>query len=510
MTLNPTDNWGRSDLGARLEWLVVKDRANRLAVLLTSTVATALLVSACSGAEDESGRDFVVDPAKGRFDPAGVYVIGHVGGSIAYRVVVSPDAPESLVAGIPASARHWVVRPTDGRLVYEKSGELAVFEPDPGPVTRIDKDFWNYPSFANRNDPELDDWGCTGQAKNVGPIWTDPDGNIAYRCTREEEQPTLYVADGETIELQNEGILIALGSEGRALTYVDRGGKRQLLIEDGDGEVPVRTEWPLRPYTARSDSEGFLAAMGPWNLDQNPRRIGDLVRVRYDGSSEHKARYGGWPSSYEFEFERKFALAADGTLYAVATRRKAKATDTKYGALLRFKTDGGRAEVLWDDQAAEPLKSLRLVSGAGDPPPPPPSPSPEEPSVPEDARPAKELIDVYIAYEQVFDPTVAELYTDDAVITNLRHYPTGQSRKMRLPAAEYKKLVRATMPLAAARNDTSTYSDFKYEVLDSGRVRITAQRYSTLKDYTTPITWLVVRGEADIWWIAEEHSESRP
>ena len=317
----------------------------------------------------------MVDPAKGRFDPAGVYVFGHVGPSRSYRVVVSPDAPGSLVGGIPASALAYVVRPSDGRLVYQAVGEVAVFEPDPGPISRVNKDFWNYPSFADRNDPEVDDWGCTGQAKNVGPIWTDPDGNIAYRCTNEEEQTTLYVAGGETLVLRDEGILLALGSEGRALIFTGPAGARRLMIQGPDGAVPVRSGWAALPYAARSDSEGFLVAFGTWGLDKNPRRIGDLVRVRYDGSSETRALYGGWPSGYKLDLlplasEPEFALAADGTLYAVATRREAR--DAKFGALLRFKTDGGRAEVLWDDRAKEPVQNLRLVSGAGDPPPHPP------------------------------------------------------------------------------------------------------------------------------------------
>src|SRR5262245_27678728 len=76
---------------------------------------------------------------------------------------------------------------------------------------------------------------------------------------------------------------------------------------------------------------------------------------------------------------------------------------------------------------------------------------------------AKKLFDRYVALEHAFDPAMADLYDDNAVIKNRRTYPTGQVRELSLPAPKYKELIRASMPAAKARGDKSTYSDCTYE-----------------------------------------------
>jgi hypothetical protein len=82
-------------------------------------------------------------------------------------------------------------------------------------------------------------------------------------------------------------------------------------------------------------------------------------------------------------------------------------------------------------------------------------------------------------------------------------------REVTLPAPQYKKLIRASMPLAKARNDTSSYSDVQYAEAD-GRVRITATRFSNLKKYSSPISLLVGPGPGGTWLIYEELGESQP
>src|SRR5688500_4725614 len=71
---------------------------------------------------------------------------------------------------------------------------------------------------------------------------------------------------------------------------------------------------------------------------------------------------------------------------------------------------------------------------------------------------AQALFKVYEDEEGRFDPAVADLYADDAVIRNKRTYPDGQVREMTLPAPKYRELLRAAMPLAKQRGDTSRYS----------------------------------------------------
>lgn len=121
---------------------------------------------------------------------------------------------------------------------------------------------------------------------------------------------------------------------------------------------------------------------------------------------------------------------------------------------------------------------------------------------------AAELFERYTTLERAFDPAVAELYSDDAYIENTRTYPTGEQRRLVVPAPRYKELIRRAMPLAAARQDRSTYSEITFKV-EGERVRIRALRHSHLKDHTSPIELLVGPGP-DRWLIYEEISQSVP
>lgn len=122
---------------------------------------------------------------------------------------------------------------------------------------------------------------------------------------------------------------------------------------------------------------------------------------------------------------------------------------------------------------------------------------------------AEQLWNRYVALEAAFDPAVADLYADDAVIRNRRTYPTGEVREATVPAAQYKLLVRQAIPLAKEKNDVSRYSGCTYAA-EAARVRIVCARFSVLKNYTAPISVLVGPGPGGGWLIFEELSESRP
>jgi hypothetical protein len=122
---------------------------------------------------------------------------------------------------------------------------------------------------------------------------------------------------------------------------------------------------------------------------------------------------------------------------------------------------------------------------------------------------AEQLWNRYVALEAAFDPAVADLYADDAVIRNRRTYPTGEVREATVPAAQYKVLIRQAIPLAKAQNDISRYSGCTYAAAGP-RVRIACARFSTLKNYTSSISLLVGPGPDGTWLIFEESSESRP
>jgi hypothetical protein len=122
---------------------------------------------------------------------------------------------------------------------------------------------------------------------------------------------------------------------------------------------------------------------------------------------------------------------------------------------------------------------------------------------------ARAIFAKYVALEHAFDPAVADLYSDDALIRNKRTYPTGQVREVTLPAPQYKALMRTAMPLAKVRGDTSEYSDCTYMAEVRG-VRIKCKRFSNLKKYTSPISLLVAPASTGRWHILEELSESQP
>ncbi len=119
---------------------------------------------------------------------------------------------------------------------------------------------------------------------------------------------------------------------------------------------------------------------------------------------------------------------------------------------------------------------------------------------------ATEIFTAYESRERSFDPSVADLYCDTALIRITRKYPDGQIRVMELPAPRYKELIRQLMSLAKKRGDLNKYSDVHYSQ-DGESVRITASRYSVLKDYTTPISILVGPCTGGDLAIIEEISE---
>jgi hypothetical protein len=122
---------------------------------------------------------------------------------------------------------------------------------------------------------------------------------------------------------------------------------------------------------------------------------------------------------------------------------------------------------------------------------------------------AKRLFKRYVALGQAFDPAVADLYSDEALIENRRRYPSGEVKTLTLPAPKYKELIRAAMPAAKARGDRNTYSDVRYAIEGQG-VRIVAKRFSELKKYSSPLSLLVKRDAKSAWLIYEERSESQP
>lgn len=122
---------------------------------------------------------------------------------------------------------------------------------------------------------------------------------------------------------------------------------------------------------------------------------------------------------------------------------------------------------------------------------------------------ARKLFAEYVSRYHDFDPSVADLYSDRALVQNKRTYPDGTVRELTLPATRYKELVRAAMPLARSRNDRSRYNDPVF-VEEPAGVRISITRFSALKKHTSPLSLLVGPDESGTWLVLEEKSASIP
>jgi hypothetical protein len=122
---------------------------------------------------------------------------------------------------------------------------------------------------------------------------------------------------------------------------------------------------------------------------------------------------------------------------------------------------------------------------------------------------AHELWDDFVELGTGFDPALADLYADDAVIHLTRRYPDGRTRTLELTGKEYKPMVRQAMPIARNRGDLDVYSDVKFEILGE-RTRITATRYGTLKKYRAPHELIVGSAGSSGWKILQETGESGP
>jgi hypothetical protein len=124
------------------------------------------------------------------------------------------------------------------------------------------------------------------------------------------------------------------------------------------------------------------------------------------------------------------------------------------------------------------------------------------------SKEAARLFERYVALGRAYDVKLAEMYDDNALIRHKRTSANGAVRELTVPAPQYKSLLRKELPRAQARGDRSTYSNVRY-AREGERVRISVERYSELKKYTSPLVLVVGPAAGGRWLIFEEHSESR-
>ena len=126
----------------------------------------------------------------------------------------------------------------------------------------------------------------------------------------------------------------------------------------------------------------------------------------------------------------------------------------------------------------------------------------------QDRSEAESFFGQYQERKRAFDPSVADLYCDAAIVRTVRIGHDGQPRNFDMSGQKYKQLSRAAMALAEAHSDYSTYTNVQYTD-EGGNVRITASRQSSIESYSSPFSLLVGACKDAGWGILEETSQFR-
>lgn len=115
----------------------------------------------------------------------------------------------------------------------------------------------------------------------------------------------------------------------------------------------------------------------------------------------------------------------------------------------------------------------------------------------------------YVELEHAFDPSIADLYSDQATIKSTRYMPDGKVVPATIPVMKYKQVLRDYMKTKARQlGDVSNYTNDTYAVEGGNRVRIKVTRYSSIEKVSSPVSMLVGPDPTGTWRIYEELSES--
>ena len=91
---------------------------------------------------------------------------------------------------------------------------------------------------------------------------------------------------------------------------------------------------------------------------------------------------------------------------------------------------------------------------------------------------------------RLFDPAEADLHCENGAIRMYREDASGAVKKSEGPAAPYKQILREGVQEARRANDYSKFSKVTYHP-DGDNIRIESTRYSVLRKYKSPATFLI-------------------
>ena len=132
------------------------------------------------------------------------------------------------------------------------------------------------------------------------------------------------------------------------------------------------------------------------------------------------------------------------------------------------------------------------------------------PAAAADKAEVKAMFKDIVARGAAFDPSIADLYSDEATVKTRRIAPDGTERMVELRGVDWKPLIRKMMPAAKEAGDVSSFGKPKVRAEGkTGHWKVSAVRTSALKCYSDDSYYLVVaRSGAGTWQIVEESSKT--
>ncbi len=123
---------------------------------------------------------------------------------------------------------------------------------------------------------------------------------------------------------------------------------------------------------------------------------------------------------------------------------------------------------------------------------------------------ARRLFNRCRQFVQELNPALADCYSLTARVVVVRASAPEQGETTSFTGAEYKRAIRAGLPVVRDGGDYITFRDETFEEQEAGAVLVEALRHSGFSSRTFPVSFLLGPDEAGEWRILEERGVGWP
>lgn len=116
---------------------------------------------------------------------------------------------------------------------------------------------------------------------------------------------------------------------------------------------------------------------------------------------------------------------------------------------------------------------------------------------------ARNFFERYVKLCHSYDKTVANMYSDNALIKRTLIMPNKKTKTIIIPAKEYIDKLKVYRFLAKTTGYKNFYSNLKFS-MENNNVRIEGIRKVNLDNFTGPISMLIGKNKNGSWVILEE------